>query len=45
MMFCFKSMSQIWIILIVFPDMNDFVKLGICKDEIKLNAAAIAELP
>ena len=35
MMFCFKSILQIWIILIGFRDTNDFVNLGICKHEFK----------
>ena len=35
MMFCFKSILQIWIILIGFRDTNDFVDLGICKHEFK----------
>ena len=35
MMFCFKSVLQIWIILIGFRDTNDFVNLGICKHEFK----------
>ena len=35
MMFCFKSILQIWIILIGFRDTNDFVNPGICKHEFK----------
>ena len=35
MMFRFKSILQIWIILIGFRDTNDFVNLGICKHEVK----------
>ena len=35
MMFCFRSVLQIWIILIGFRDTNDFVNLGICKHEFK----------
>ena len=35
MMFYFKSILQIWIILIGFRDTNDFVNLGICKHEFK----------
>ena len=35
MMFCFKNILQIWIILIGFRDTNDFVNLGICKHEFK----------
>ena len=34
-MFCFRSISQIWIILIGFRDTNDFVNLGICKHELR----------
>ena len=34
-MFCFKSILQIWIIVIRFRDTNDFVNLGICKHEFK----------
>ena len=34
-MFRFKSILQIWIILIGFRDTNDFVNLGICKHEVK----------
>ena len=32
-MFCFRSILQIWIILISFRDTNNFVNLGICKHE------------
>ena len=35
MMFCFRSILQIWIILIGFRDTNDFLNLGICKHEFK----------
>ena len=35
MMFCFKSILQIWVILIGFRDTNDFVNPGICKHEFK----------
>ena len=35
MMSCFKSILQIWIILIGFRDTNDFVNPGICKHEFK----------
>ena len=35
MMFCFRNILQIWIILIVFRDANDFLNLGICKHEFK----------
>ena len=35
MMFCFKNILQIWIILIGFRDTNDFVNPGICKHEFK----------
>ena len=35
MMFCFKSILQIWIILIGFRDTNDFVNLDICKHDFK----------
>ena len=35
MMFCFKSILQIWIILIGFRDTNDFVNPGIYKHEFK----------
>ena len=31
MMFHFRSILQIWIILIGFRDKNDFVNFGICK--------------
>ena len=34
-MFCFKSILQIWIILIGFRDTNDFVNPGTCKYEFK----------
>ena len=34
-MFCFRSILQIWIILIGFGDTNDLVNLGICKHEFK----------
>ena len=49
MMFCFRSILQIWIIFIGFRDMNDFVNLGICKHDSKFTcrgaAEAIADLP
>ena len=35
MMFCFKSILQIWITLIGFRDTIEFVNLGICKHEFK----------
>ena len=35
MMFCFRSILQIWIILIGFRDTNYFMNLGICKHEFK----------
>ena len=35
MMFCFKIILQIWIILIGFRDTNDFLNLSICKHEFK----------
>ena len=35
MMFCFRSILQIWSILIGFGDTNDFSNLGICKREFK----------
>ena len=34
MMFCFRSILQIWIIF-HFRDTNDYVDLGICKHEFK----------
>ena len=34
-MFCFRSILQIWIILIGFRDTNYFMNLGICKHEFK----------
>ena len=37
MIFCFRSILQIWIILIGFRDTNDFVNIGICKHEFKFN--------
>ena len=37
MMFCFRSILQIWIILIGF---NDFVDLGICKHEVKFTCSS-----
>ena len=49
MMFCFRSILQIWIILIGFRDMKDFVNLSICKHDFKFTcrgaAEAIADLP
>ena len=39
MVFCFKSILQIWIILIGFRDTNDFVNPGICKHEFKLTCS------
>ena len=38
-MFCFKSILQIWIILIGFRDTNDFVNPGICKHEFKFTCS------
>ena len=35
MMFCFRSILQIWIIMIGFRDTNDFLNLVICKHEFK----------
>ena len=35
MMFCFRGILQIWIILIGFRDMNDLVNRSICKHEFK----------
>ena len=35
MMFCFRSVLQIWILLIGFRCTNYFVNLGICKHEFK----------
>ena len=35
MMFCFKSILQIWMIFIGFRDTNNFVNLGICRHEFK----------
>ena len=34
-MCCFRSISQIWIILFGFRDTNDFVNLSICKHKLK----------
>ena len=34
-MFCFRSILQIWIILIGFRDTNYFMNFGICKHEFK----------
>ena len=36
MMFCFRSILHIWIILSGFRDTNDFVNLGICKHELQI---------
>ena len=44
-MFCFRSILQIWIILIGFQEKNSFVNLGICKHESNSPVAAIADLP
>ena len=35
MMFCFRGILQMSIILIGFPNTNDFVNIGNCKFEIK----------
>ena len=35
MMFCFRSILQIWIILSGFLDTDDFVNLGICKQDVR----------
>ena len=45
MMFCSKSILEIWIILIGFRDSNDFVNLGICIHEFKFTCLSIADLP
>ena len=45
MIFCFKSILQIWIISSGFRDTNDFVNLGICKLSSNSPATAIAALP
>ena len=45
MMFCFKSILQIWIILIGFRDTNDFANPGICNMSSNSPAVAIADLP
>ena len=34
-MFCFRSILQIWIVLIGFRDTNCFMNLGICEHEFK----------
>ena len=38
MMFCFKSILQIWIIFDGFRDINDFVNVGICKHDFKFTS-------
>ena len=44
MMFCFRSILQIWIISIRFWDMNNFVNVGICKHDFKFNCPGAAEV-
>ena len=46
-MFCLRAFLQMWIILIGFPNTNDFVNIGICKRDVSSNspATAIADLP
>ena len=43
MVFCFRSILQIWIILIGFQDMKDFVNLGICKHDFKFTCQGAVE--
>ena len=45
MIFCFKSILQIWIILIGFRDTNDFVNLVFVNMSSNSPALAIADLP
>ena len=44
-MFCFKSILQIWIILIGFRDKNDFVNPVFVNMSSNSPATAIADLP
>ena len=45
MMYCFRTILQIWIILIGFWDTNDFVNLRICKHEFEFTAAVYYFVP
>ena len=44
MMFCFRSILQIWIILIGLRDTNDSVNLGICKHEFQIHLPRLLKI-
>ena len=45
MMSCFRGILQTWIILIGFPNTNDFVNVGIVNVSSNSPATGIADLP
>ena len=44
MLFCFRGTLQIWIILIGFPDANNFVNVSICKGEFKFHLPRLLQI-